>query len=666
MNPTLDRHCHWLRRNAKEKRPDLIVFLDTESHITQTDSVRSTHTFRLGFACLTRYNPYNGLNVIGWNYITDPLTFWHTISNLAVQHSSTYVVAHNLDYDMRILHTFSILPGIGWEPRTAIIGESCKFFKFGSGNNNICFVDNLNFWPTSLEELGQEFGLEPIAVDFYDCTDHELAEHCKRDVEILVKVWDYWLRFLDENHLGNFAITLAGQSWNAFRHRFMAHKIGIHNRKDVCDLERRSYRGGRCDVFKLGKQDNGPFYKLDVNGLYAYCMKTFEMPRKLVNLIENVTPGYLKKLLDQYCVIADVILDTDQPVYAVQKKGYNIYPVGTFQATLTTNELSYALDHGHIVAIGQTAFYEHAMLFEHYVSFFQEKRATYIKNGDNARQLMCKLFRNTLYGKAGQHGYSQEVVDNAPLDEVSNFVCFDADTGQEFNQITFGGKVIRQYQTQESDDSFPAIAAHVSAWARQVLWEYYQRADPAHVYYADTDSLIVDQIGYDNLADSIDQIELGFLKLEGKTDHLEIKAKKNYVFGGKRTTKGIKKNALQNKDGTFTQTQFSSIRWAFLARNLDDVVTTDTTVHESLGITHGTIDRQGICHPPHWQLDSEQVEQIVKPENWHSWTWWLDPAWFGTLSERPRHSRLSVWLDHFLTTLEVSEQSAQDALYSVT
>jgi len=563
---------------------------------------------------------------------------------------------------MRILHAFSMLPGIGWSPNMAILAESCTFFKFSALQSQIAFVDNMNYWQCSLEELGKEFDLATIPVDFYTCSDEELARHCKRDVEVLVRVWDYWLQFLDHNHLGNFSITLAGQAWNAYRHRFMPCKIGIHNRLDACELERRAYRGGRCDVFQLGEQDDGPYYLVDVNGLYAYCMRSFPVPCSLVNVIVNVTPEYLAQLLTKYCVIADVILDTPEPFYAISQRGYNIYPVGSFSATLTTSELKHALHEGHIKAIGQCAFYEPVNLFSQYVTFFQDLREKYIQSGDKARQLICKQFRNTLYGKFGQHGYRQEICDDAPLDAVSMIRCWDADDDEEFTQITFGGKVIRQYQTPESDDSFPAISAHVAAYARQVLWEYVNIAGQGHVLYSDTDSLIVTQTGFEALQPYLNQTDLGYLKLLGKTDSLEIRAKKNYTFGGNVRRKGIKRDAQQNTDGTFTQTQFTSIRWAFSHQNLDDVITYDATIHESTGLAHGTITRDGRCIPPAWSLDSRQVESIVAPESHHSWTWWFSESWFRSLQPRPWFPRLTEGQERYLRDLEVSELCALDGL----
>jgi len=395
--PTIDRKCHWLRKNAASKRPEWIVFVDGESTLTPIHDQADLHTFRLGWACLCHYTPDQGLHEHGWYEILDAVDFWHKISAVALQAEQLYVVSHNIDYDARVLHAFTALPGIGWTPDYIILGDSCHFFTFKADKAKISLLDNLNYWQLSLADIGQEFGIEKLEINFADCTDQALSIYCHRDVEILIKAWTYWLGFLDEHNLGNWAITTAGQAWNAYRHRFMPAKIGIHNRADAIRLERESYKGGRCEIWRLGQFTGETFYKLDVNGLYAFCMREYPSPQKLVKVLVNVHPAYLGTLLEKYMVIADVYLDTDQPVYAVQIKGYNVFPIGCFRTCLTTPELIYALEHGHIKAIGETAIYERKHLFTAYINYFTPLRQAYKAQGDTGRSLLCKMLRNSLY-----------------------------------------------------------------------------------------------------------------------------------------------------------------------------------------------------------------------------------------------------------------------------
>lgn len=632
--PTIDRRCHWLRRNAKSKRPEALLFVDTEANETPQPDNTTLQTFKLGWACLANYVPYNGLEVQGWYKIEDLADFWNVVSQVAVQHKCTYVVSHNIDYDARVLRAFTILPRIGFPPAYAILGESCRFFTFKADKNTIALLDNLNYWRLPLSEIGAELGIEKLAIDFKTATLSELSTYCKRDVEILVKLWDYWLRFLDEHQLGNFAITVAGQAMNSYRHRFMRHEIGIHNRQDAIALERASYKGGRCEVFRAGHFTEGPYYKLDVNGLYAYVMRTFPTPRKLVKVLVNVSPQYLSKLLERYQVIGEVLLDTDEPYYAIHSKGYNVFPTGQFKATLTTPEIEHALEKGHIRGIGQVAIYEGDILFAAFIDHFTPLRQKYKANNDTARSMICKLLRNSLYGKFGQHGYSQEIIGDAPIDEVKITRWQDLESGLECFDLTFGGVRIRQERKGESQDSFPGIASHIAAYARVVLWEYALLAGLENCYYADTDSLIVDQVGYDNLVNYIDPLKLGYLKVEGTSEDLEVLAKKSYVFNCKRTMKGIRENATRLENGAWEQVHFTSLKWAFGAGALDDVLVYEVEKHQQNTLTHGTIRSDGTVRPPQFSATLEDVAELIAPVDAYAWDWWIDVPWFQSLFPR--------------------------------
>lgn len=658
---TIDRKCHWLRKNPSSRRPEWIVFVDGESNIDPIHSDAAVHTFRLGWACLTHYTPDQGLHVHGWHQITDPVEFWNTVAPIAYENGQLYIVSHNIDYDTRVLHGFTILPGIGWPPDYIILADSCHFFTFKADKAKISLLDNMNYWQLSLADLGQEFGIPKMHVDFATCTDDELSTYCHRDVEILIKAWTYWLAFLDDHDLGNWAITTAGQAWNAYRHRFMPCKIGIHNRADAIKLERDSYKGGRCEIWKLGKFLGGPFYKLDINGLYAHCMREYPSPQKLVKVIVDVTPKYLRKLLDRYMVIAEVYVETWEPVYPLRRNGFNVFPVGTFQTTLTTPELAFALDNGHIRGIGKVALYERRHLFKAFINYFTPLRQQYKARGDTGRSLLCKMIRNALYGKFGQRGYTQEHVGDAPMGQVSVRRWIDGETGEKCTDWTFGGKTIRQYYKGESQDSFPGIASHVAACGRMVLWDYATKAGLVNVYYADTDSLIVNQAGYDALAPWLDPIKLGYLKIEAQANDLEIIAKKSYTMGKDRTLKGIKKNATQDEAGTWHQTHFTSLKWAFGSGNLNDVITYDVEKNEHPTLYHGHIDANHNVLPPEFGLDADQVATIITPESDYLWTWWVDPVWFCSLESHHRPTAVPDW---YLSALRDARDEQQEIAIS--
>jgi hypothetical protein len=128
--------------------------------------------------------------------------------------------------------------------------------------------------------------------------------------------------------------------------------------------------------------------------------------------------------------------------------------------------------------------------------------------------------------------------------------------------INWFGTLIYESEKGEGMNSAPAIAGAVTAYAREYITKLIKIAGEENVFYCDTDSLIVNKTGYENLANYIDQRELGKLKIEGITNMIIINGLKNYVFGNEWRLKGIKKSAEQIAEDTFLQEEFEGFKSA--------------------------------------------------------------------------------------------------------
>jgi len=609
-----------------------MLFLDAEARIeTRSDNVQD-HSFRLGVGCFCTYSPDGGVQEKEQLFFSDEIELWNWTERLSADYKELLIISHNIDYDARLCRAFFYLPRLGWEPLYAIMARSCTMFVWERDGRKIQLLDNMNWWQGSLKQIGESIGIPKLQVDFETVSDEELFPYCHRDVEILVELWKQWFHFLDDNDLGNFGITAAKQAFNAYRHRFMPCKIGIHNNAVAVSLARESYRGGRSECFFVGQAPPGKYYQLDVNALYAAMMKWYPMPQKLVKVIQNVPVSFLDELLHRYLAVAEVVLEARDPMYVYRLGGRNCYPTGAFLTTLTTPELQIALINGEIRGVGRVALYEPADLFSGYVDYFTPLRAEYRERGNFAQAGMCKLLRNSLQGKFGQVGHKQEILGDAPLEAVAVRRWINTETGETCVDWTFGGKVIRQYSGGEPYDSLPSIPAHVAAYGRCYMWSLIQKAGREHTYYMDTDSLIVDEIGYHNLAGMIDSEKLGYLKVEGTTDDLEILARKDYRFGDLRTLKGIKDNAVRLAPDLYEQWHFTTLRYAFQEKNLDGVRVGKVRKRLLHNAVAGEIAASGWVTPPHLKLRHDDlVAYLADRECERVWVWEFDEAWLRRL-----------------------------------
>ncbi|GAH06811.1 unnamed protein product, partial [marine sediment metagenome] len=161
------------------------------------------------------------------------------------------------------------------------------------------------------------------------------------------------------------------------------------------------------------------------------------------------------------------------------------------------------------------------------------------------------------------------------------------------------GEIFKLTGYEESFNSFPAIAAHVSAYARIYLWQLMQQAGEGNYFYCDTDSLIVNEVGLCNLQNQIDSNRLGALKIVETTAQLNIRGLKDYSIGTKQVIKGIRKNAVEIEDGVYEQEQWPSFKGLLRSSNTDVYTVKKVTKTLSRKYTKGHVELNGLIVPLH-------------------------------------------------------------------
>jgi len=566
------KKAHLLTKNKGEEFPEDFIFFDTETFEVPLSEDLVEHKFRLGVALYWRTNVKDSQDILQWLKFTDPGVFWDFVVEKALAKRRLILMAHNIQYDMKVLKGFERLKNRNWKLTKMISEHFVNIWKFKKGTKTLMFVDTMNFFNLSLKRLGKDIGLEKFEMPEKESTANFWFCYCQRDVEIIYQAVKQWLIFIKENRLGCFSPTLASQSFNAYRHRFMSVPIFIHNNKTVTQLERESYHGGRTECFFIGKLPEKNYYNLDVNSMYPAVMKKNLYPTKLVSLIKPQSISELKKLLADYCLVARVKIKTQQPVFPYLKDNKLCFPIGEFETVLTSRELEYALSKNYIREVKETALYLKAKLFEDYVDFFYHQRRQYLKEQNFSFGFISKLFLNSLYGKWGQRNDVWEVVaENTGLPDCC-YNEWDVDDRILNKFRVISGILEKSVGKVEAVHSFPAIASHITADSRMLLWNYIESAGRENVYYCDTDSLFVNKKALTNLKSFLSSFRLGFLKLKDQTQNLIIKGLKDYQFGSKLTLKGIKPEAKKIKDNTFLQWQWEGLRGSIHQNRMNTMV----------------------------------------------------------------------------------------------
>jgi DNA polymerase type B, organellar and viral. len=565
----VDRKPHILKENKTSGYPRNMIFFDVESKLERVDDkiIHKPYLF-IGYWYCFRYEKGRHPSE-QWYYSENSEDFWNWVVSKVNKKEALYMFAHNPTYDLVAGSAFLVLKAKGFTI-TRFYEKGRTFILEFKGDKRKIVVFNVgNFYQGSVADIGKAFNLPKLEMDYENPTMEQALTYCKRDVEIIAKAILTWIKFCKENDLGNFGVTAPKQAFNAYRHRFMKHKIFIHNNVDAIEIERESYYGGRTEAFYIGHVADDKVFTLDVNSMYPSVMKEGLYPTKLVSIRDNLSPGGLKYVINDYAVCARVRVKTDIPCVPCRIGKKLFFPVGEFVTTLATPEIELVFRYGEILEVYQAALYNVASLFADFVDFFYNARLEAKKEGNRANDLLFKLILNSLYGKFGQKGGDWEIIGETDKEGAGYEEVYDLTEGKWITYKWFNGVLLAKKDEKEGYDSFPAIAAHVTSYARCVLFEYIYKAGFENVYYCDTDSLFVNKKGVERLNDVIDKDKLGFLKYEGEKDNLIIYGAKDYVWSNGEKHKGIPKSAIKIGDNKWSYTFWPRISTLIRHNSID-------------------------------------------------------------------------------------------------
>lgn len=548
-------------RVPKEKQyPTALLFLDTETHEDEIDA--NTHQLNFASGCII-FDEIDG----NMHPIKREATELNTIDDFYIMlefylksYKKITVFAHNLGFDLRVLYAFHRLSGTEYLTRAPIINQRIFIWSVRTKDRLVHFIDTANLGVSSVEQLGNDIGLPKLEIDFSDFTLGEMKQYCYRDCEIIEKfVLDY-LKFLSDNSLGGFCSTLASQALHSYLYRFYDNNLFHHNIKSITDFEKQAYHGGRTEMFRYGKLPKDDYHILDINSMYASIMCDYNLPYKISAYREGDKVSLSDKLLSTKYIIAECIVKTQEQCYPYVIDGFLCFPVGVFTTVLHDEEIRHAVSANHLVRINRFAAYDKDKIFSKYANFFLNERTRNKIEGNESYSLISKLFSNSLYGKVAQRRYIRRKIDTVPDELFGRIPYTNHINGRTGQIIIWNGSVIDEFTDGYSTHTELFTAGAITANGRMMLNNIRSMADIEHVFYCDTDSIMTDNTGLSNLSAMIDASHPGLLKIEKSAQNVEIFGPKDYIFGNKAKTKGIKESAIRLKDGRFEQWNFQSVK----------------------------------------------------------------------------------------------------------
>ncbi|GAH60106.1 unnamed protein product, partial [marine sediment metagenome] len=209
----------------------------------------------------------------------------------------------------------------------------------------------------------------------------------------------------------------------------------------------------------------------------------------------------------------------------------------------------------------------------------------------------CKKFLNTLYGKFGQKADEWQKIGECPDEPDRVEICFTSGLNRVKQIRYLLGEIFELIGYGEAFNSFPAISSQITADARMYLYKLMREAGFENVFYCDTDSLIVNEVGLWKLQKRIHTTRLGYLKNVETTQSLTIRGLKDYRTGTKEVIKGIRKNAVEIREGVYEQEQWPSFKGLLRSSDVNTYTIKKTTKILQRQYTKGHVSSDGSISP---------------------------------------------------------------------
>lgn len=505
---------HYLRAAKREWSPRNVACIDTETRWSPHPLGRS-HSLRC-WAVTRALRPVNRAPVScveQWSgtLTDDALT---ALEVCTTGQRVTWVYAHNLAFDATVLALPGSLTERGWRLQRMAVTDGPAWFRFTRGNKSIVITDSAAIWPHSLGTIAADLqaAKTPLPDNDDDDMDTWLA-HCERDADILMQAILRALQWWDDNRMGKWGITGSSSGWNAFRHKYLDHKILINIDKDALDFERRAVYGGRREAFKTGHYPDGYFADIDFAGAYPSIASNCNLPSRRGVPFTMAPDGWHRRKPDNVGIIAECIVRTKTPSVPAKYGGTIFYPRGEFKTVLASPEIDLIERTGGTVTIGRGYRYVLAPVMRTWGNAILDILRTHPDNLNPVVQRMVKHWSRAVIGRWTmqltrsreplQVSFSSQPVTENTIIEYDPADTYMLDGISRYKRGANPSKVTKSWivntpdmflefiRDQEPENSFPAIWVFIESWCRVLLWEAISQAPGGALLQCDTDGFLL-------------------------------------------------------------------------------------------------------------------------------------------------------------------------------
>lgn len=482
---------HNLRRNEAEWSPAHVGVIDTETRTTDRPDSELL-TMHLWCATVRDRRPVNGRqrpDETGTGHDRTSLAAW--VDRAAVGRKHLWLYAHNAGFDLATTQLPIQLTELGWTITDYAVHTAAPWFRLRRGSKRIVLADSWSVFPRPLRELGRAVGIAKPDLPASDADDDLWGERCRADVDIalaaLCEAMDWW----DAQNLGQWSITGPSTGWHAYRHIPTAQAPVIVPDKPGIAADREAVYSGRRGQWRVGTFTNGPFLELDFTAAYPMVAAFEPLPARR---LFTVTGAELdERLIDSpaFGVIAECVIDTDEPLFPVRLEGRTWYPVGRFVTTLASPDIIEARRLGHLKEIRSATVHRLSPHMQSWARWLLNLQYRNAHDTPETVRIMAKLWGRSVIGRWASRGSETEDWGDAPNPGWHIEQIWDVDKQCHGWLVDMAGKRRKILMTGDTDDTYPAVLAFVESHVRVRLGRAIRAIGEGAILQCNTDGMIV-------------------------------------------------------------------------------------------------------------------------------------------------------------------------------
>ena len=563
--------AHWLHPQKSSRVPRRYVFLDTEAH-RAGDRTGETQAWRLGVTGTIRWRD----GTRAWGPLTlarhtTPGSLWAAVDAFCRRDFRTVAVAHNLAYDLRISDAFRQLAALGWSVhRPAWAGERISLEMRRDGRV-LVLVDSLSLIPHALGEVGAMLGMAKPPLPEEDDSPEAWWARCEADVAILARAYMAVIDRLASGDLGGWARSGPGVGWHVMLRRHLHDQVLVHAEPAARLAEGQSMAAGRCEVWRWGRQTDGPYHLWDYAMAYAHVCRELPLPAVLVGETRGVSMDTLSRppAATRWLVHAEVA--TDVEVLPWRDALGVCWPTGRFDGWWWDVELAEAEAAGATIRPRWALRYRAAPWLTSFARFCIDAQADTSSGEAAVWAAVTKHWARTVVGRTAMQYRVWREAGEAWSEGVTHLPLVDLDDGSVGAALQLGGQRWEAWRTEWWDSALPQVLSAVMASCRVQLWRAMSAAGLRSVLYVDTDALLVDAEGHRRLQAETAAGRLGSLRYKGAHAWVEPIAPQLVEGSTFRRLAGIPKGAARTGPGTYTADVWDGLAQSMASGRPDQV-----------------------------------------------------------------------------------------------